>query len=90
MHISLPVVGVLSSLFIKKDQCLFYLSISAPLKKENEKINKVQCQKILTGAILCINKTKGIIPMSLRVTVSYRDKMVINGKFVLARGGYQV
>lgn len=27
--------------------------------------------------------------MSLRVTVSYGDKMVINGEFVLARGGYQ-
>jgi len=32
---SLPVVGVLSSLFIKKDQYLFYLSISAPLEKES-------------------------------------------------------
>lgn len=35
MHMSLAMVGVLSSLCIKKDQCLFYLSISAPLKKEN-------------------------------------------------------
>lgn len=42
------------------------------------------------SAILCINKTKGIIQMSLRVNVSYRDKVVINGKFVLAGGGYQV
>lgn len=31
----------------------------------------------------------GIIQMSLRVTLSYRDKVVINGKFVLARSGFQ-
>lgn len=39
-RVSLATGGVLWTLFIKKDQCLFYLSISAPPKKENTTLNK--------------------------------------------------
>lgn len=77
-------------LFFLNPICFKY-AFQLTFKKESLwKTNKFPCQKIHSSTIPCINKTTGIIQMPLRATASNRDKMVINWKFVLARGSYQV